>query len=228
LKPKVVLPLSQTSTLTTTCVLPKEVIFRMSVRLFVGNLPYDATEAELREFFSPVGTLSYVTFPMDRESGKPRGFAFVDFGDRAQADEAIRKFNGTPFKGRALAINEARARENRPPGGTPPPRYSTPRPLSTGFPRRTPPSEQSMLGSLPDELSPRNARRNRTFGPDAKPKRGRRDERWAKAEGAKKGPIPVRGGGRLYGGLEDEPYDQEDEADVSIFPRENDDEDQTV
>lgn len=198
----------------------------MSVRLFVGNLPYDATEAELRELFAPVGALSYVTFPMDRESGRPRGFAFVDFSDRAQADEAIRKFNGTSFKGRTIAINEARARENRPPGGSAPPRYSAPRPAGPSFPRR---SEQPMMGSLEEEMRQRNGKRNRAFGPDAKPKRGRRDDRWAKAEGAKKGPIPVRGGGRLYGGLDDDdPYEQDDDAEQDLFPLGEDEEDQST
>jgi len=197
----------------------------MSVRLFVGNLPYDATEAELRELFAPVGLLSYVTFPMDRESGKPRGFAFVDFSDRAQADEAIRRFNGTSFKGRTIAINEARARENRPLGGNQSPRYSTPRPSGPSFPRR---SEQPMMGALDEEMRPRNARRNRAFGPDAKPKRGRREDRWAKAEGGKKGPIPVRGGGRLYGGLDDDdPYDMDEDKEDDLLLQSEEEEDQS-
>ncbi len=86
----------------------------MPVRLFVGNLPYDATEAELREHFSAVGSLSYVYFPTDRESGRLRGFAFVEFHDQAHADEAIRLLNNQPFKSRPQAVNEARARENGP------------------------------------------------------------------------------------------------------------------
>jgi cold-inducible RNA-binding protein len=205
----------------------------MSVRLFVGNLPYDATEAELRELFAPVGQLSYVTFPIDRESGRPRGFAFVDFGDRNQADEAIKKFNGTSFKGRTLAINEARARENRPPSpGGPPRSFSSPRPMSprpsggTGFPRR--PEPQPMMGPLGEDGQ--RSRRNRSFGPDAKPKRARRDDRWAKAEGGKKGPIPVRGGGRLYGDLDDERYDpgSDEEEDLELFPKEEEEEDQAL
>src|SRR5215470_13515332 len=91
----------------------------MSVRLFVGNLPYDATEEEIRQHFSPVGNLSYVSIPLDRETGKKRGFAFVEFSDAQQAQEAIRQFNNQPFKGRPLAVNEARAREAgpRPAGG---------------------------------------------------------------------------------------------------------------
>src|SRR5215831_2615243 len=91
----------------------------MSVRLFVGNLPYDATEEEIRHHFSTVGNLSYVSIPLDRETGKKRGFAFVEFADEQQAQEAIRQFNNQPFKGRPLAVNEARAKEPgpRPMGG---------------------------------------------------------------------------------------------------------------
>src|SRR6266487_2911362 len=88
----------------------------MAVRLFVGNLPYNATEAALRELFSSVGPLSYIYLPADRETGKPRGFAFVEFSDRAQAEEAIRRFNNQLFMGRPLAVNEAREREDRPQG----------------------------------------------------------------------------------------------------------------
>src|SRR5215469_10511429 len=91
----------------------------MSVRLFVGNLPYDATEDEIRQHFSAVGNLSYVSIPLDRETGRKRGFAFVEFADAQQAQAAIQQFNNQPFKGRPLAVNEARAREAgpRPAGG---------------------------------------------------------------------------------------------------------------
>ena len=58
----------------------------MPVRLFVGNLPYDTTEPDLREFFAPVGPLSTVIIPVDRETGKRRGFAFVEFSDPAHAE----------------------------------------------------------------------------------------------------------------------------------------------
>ena len=80
----------------------------MSVRLFVGNLAFDVTEAELKEFVSAVAPPSQVRLPTDRETGKPRGFAFVDFDDRAQAEEAIRRFHQQMFKGRALAVRSAR------------------------------------------------------------------------------------------------------------------------
>ena len=114
----------------------------MPVRLFVGNLPYETTEAEIREHFSAVASPSYVYLPTDRESGRPRGFAFVEFDNQAQADEAIRRFNNQPFKGRPLAVNEARARENSPgprknTSAAPPPRTKGPdRPDSRRHARR--------------------------------------------------------------------------------------------
>lgn len=97
----------------------------MPVRLFVGNLPFDTTEADLREFFSSVAPLTHVHIAMDRETGRPRGFAFVEFATSEKADEAIQRFNNQPFKDRPLVINEARARDAtagpRPPSGPRPP-----------------------------------------------------------------------------------------------------------
>ena len=84
----------------------------MAVRLFVGNLPYDVTEAEVRTHFAAVGPLSFLALPMDRTTGKPRGFAFVEFRDQADAEEALRRFNNQEFKGRPLAVHEARARDD--------------------------------------------------------------------------------------------------------------------
>ena len=92
----------------------------MAVRLFVGNLSYTTTEADLRTYFGTVAPPSQVVLPVDRETGRPRGFAFVEFLDRAQAEQAIQKFNGQPFNGRPLAVSEARAREDRGPGGSAP------------------------------------------------------------------------------------------------------------
>jgi cold-inducible RNA-binding protein len=65
----------------------------MAVRLFVGNLPYDVTEAELRAHFAAIGPLSYLSLATDRDTGKPRGFAFVEFSARADAEDAIRRLN---------------------------------------------------------------------------------------------------------------------------------------
>ena len=87
----------------------------VSVRLFIGNLPYSATEPDLREHLSSVGAPAQIVLPTDRETGRPRGFAFVDYADREVAEEAIRRFNQQPFKGRPLAVSEARPREDRPP-----------------------------------------------------------------------------------------------------------------
>ena len=106
----------------------------VSVRLFIGNLPYSATEADLREHLSSVGAPAQVVLPTDRETGRPRGFAFVDYADRAVAEEAIRRFNQQPFKGRPLAVSEARPREDRPPGAPRPGGFggSGPRPGAPG------------------------------------------------------------------------------------------------
>ena len=62
----------------------------MGIRLYVGNLPFNVTEEELKEHFSTIGPLSHLSIPTDRETGKQRGFAFVEFKDRAQAKEKAR------------------------------------------------------------------------------------------------------------------------------------------
>jgi RNA recognition motif-containing protein len=106
----------------------------LAVRLFVGNLAYSTTEADLRTYFGAVAPPSQVVLPVDRETGRPRGFAFVEFIDRAHAEQAIKQFNGQPYNGRPLAVSEARAREDRGPGGPRPGGYSSgPRPAGGGF-----------------------------------------------------------------------------------------------
>ena len=158
----------------------------MAVRLFVGNLPYSATEAALREHFSAIGPLSYIYLPLDRETGKPRGFAFVEFNDRAQAEEAIRKFNNQLFMGRPLAVNEAREREDRPQGA--PSRPYTP------------------SRELPELPGSTERPAGRSFGPDAAPRRTFRKPggRGGKGERAPKQPIRERPGGRFFGEDADE------------------------
>ena len=99
----------------------------VSVRLFIGNLPYSATEADLRTLFSEVAEPAQVVLPTDRETGRPRGFAFVDFAERDHAEQVINRYNGHPFNGRPLAVSEARAREDRP-AGPRPGGYGAPRP----------------------------------------------------------------------------------------------------
>jgi len=190
----------------------------MAVRLFVGNLPYDATESEIRDHFSSVGNLSYVSIPLDRETGKKRGFAFVEFADATQAQEAIRQFNNQPFKGRPLAVNEARAREAgpRPPGGFRPSpggfrpspggfRPSTgPRP---GGPPMRGPSEFGDPAAGGEARGDRPSRKN--FGPDAKPARNR-SQRF-KPEGGKKS-FKEKFTGQIFG-AEDEDEGQDVEID---------------
>ena len=118
----------------------------MAVRLFIGNLPYDVTEAELRAHFAAVGPLASLALPTDRDTGRPRGFAFVEFRDRADAEEAIRHLNNQAFKGRPLAVSEARARDDRTPTG--PPRTAAPRPRDLGgHERRRPPALRPRRGA---------------------------------------------------------------------------------
>lgn len=180
----------------------------MSVRLFIGNLPYTATEAELRDHLSSVGEPAQIVLPTDRETGRPRGFAFVDYADRAVAEEAIRLFNQQPFKGRPLAVSEARPREDRPagprPGGFSGPRpapgggggFSGPRPGGFSGPR-----PGGFSGARPpDQTVPTS--RSRNFGPDAPPKNKRKPPRKDSDRGPK-GPIKERPVGRLYDADED-------------------------
>ena len=89
----------------------------MAVRLFVGNLPYEASEEEIRQHFSTVGNLSYVSIPIDRETGKKRGFAFVEMGVDAEGNAAISGLNGRDLDGRALNVNEAKPKTERASGG---------------------------------------------------------------------------------------------------------------
>jgi RNA recognition motif-containing protein len=89
----------------------------METKLFVGNLSWDVSESALQEAFSQHGPVSEVKVVMDRDTGKPRGFAFVTMGTKEAADAAIKAMNGAELQGRALTVNEARAREERPGGG---------------------------------------------------------------------------------------------------------------
>jgi len=84
--------------------------------LYVGNLPFSATEAEIRGLFEQHGKVDSVKIINDRETGKPRGFAFVDMST-SEAQAAIQKLNGFQMNGRPLRVNEARERAPRGPGG---------------------------------------------------------------------------------------------------------------
>jgi cold-inducible RNA-binding protein len=91
--------------------------------LYVGNLPHSTTEAELREFFQAHGDVQKVSIVTDRETGRSRGFAFVEMTDAGAADKAIAALNGTQLGGRALTINEAKPKTDRPGGGSGKPRF---------------------------------------------------------------------------------------------------------
>ena len=87
----------------------------MPTKLFVGGVPFRATEEEIRQFFSPAGEVVSVFIPMDRETQRPRGFAFVEMVDDESADKAIAMFNDADMGGRKIAVNKARPMEERAP-----------------------------------------------------------------------------------------------------------------
>ena len=189
------------------------------VRLFVGNLPYQATEDDLRTHFGQVGPPTQIVRPLDRETGRARGFAFVEYAERAVAEEAIRKFDGQLFMGRPLAVSEARAREDRGPGG--PPRsggYGGPRP-GGGFGGgggggyggpRPPGSYGSPSRSGHTEGGGAHQQRQHNFGPPAPPKDKKKP--FKKQEEKPRGPIPTKFSGRMYD------LDDSDDDSVDITP----------
>lgn len=180
------------------------------VRLFVGNLPYQATEDDLRTHFSQVGQPTQIVRPLDRETGRARGFAFVEYAERTVAEDAIKKFDGQLFMGRPLAVSEARAREDRGPGG--PPRsggYGAPRPGGFGgggggFSGGGGYAGGGGFGGPPRAGDGAGHQRQRDFGPPAPPKDKKKP--FQKKEDKPRGPIPTKFSGRMYDldGTEDE------------------------
>ena len=81
------------------------------IKLFVGNLPFSATDASVRALFAEHGTVEKLALITDRETGQPRGFGFVEMSD-ADASRAMQTLNGREFEGRALKVNEAKERES--------------------------------------------------------------------------------------------------------------------
>lgn len=84
----------------------------MARRLYVGNLSYNTNEADLRDLFSGCGTVSEAKVVMERDTGRPRGFGFVEMSTPAEATAAIESLNGREFQGRALTVNEAQERSS--------------------------------------------------------------------------------------------------------------------
>jgi RNA recognition motif-containing protein len=178
------------------------------VRLFIGNLPYTATDDDLRAYFAQVAEPTQVVRPLDRETGRARGFAFVEYTERSDAEEAIKRFDGQLFMGRPIAVSEARARE----AGGPPPRPGggyAPRAPGGGFAPRPgggegfsrPPSGGYRGGDAPPDVP---ASRARNFGPPAPPKKKGGKGGFVKKEDKPRGPIPTKHTGRMYALEEDE------------------------
>lgn len=89
----------------------------MSKKLYVGNLPFSATEADLRELFEAHGSIESINVITDRETGRPRGFAFVEMEDTESATKAMQALDGRDMGGRNLKVNEANERPPRGGGG---------------------------------------------------------------------------------------------------------------
>ncbi len=81
--------------------------------IYVGNLSFQATEEDIREVFAEYGTVSRVSLPIDRETGRKRGFAFVDLSSDAEEDASIEALDGAEWMGRDLKVNKAKPRESR-------------------------------------------------------------------------------------------------------------------
>ena len=94
----------------------------MSTKLYVGNLSYDTTEAQIRELFAQAGEISSISLITDRETGRPKGFGFVEMATEEASREAIKRLNGYSLDNRTLTVNEARPREDR--SGSKPGGYS--------------------------------------------------------------------------------------------------------
>jgi cold-inducible RNA-binding protein len=191
----------------------------LAVRLFVGNLSYATTEADLRSYFGTVAAPSQVVLPVDRETGRPRGFAFVEFQDRGHAEQAIQKFNGQVFNGRPLAVSEARAREDRGPGGG---GFGGPRP-GGGFGGPRPgggfggPRPGGGFGGPRFDPTAPQPPRSRNFGPDAKPSRGPGAKKTKKEAERPRGPIPTKFTGRSFTLDDDKDAGGEDIPDIDNF-----------
>jgi cold-inducible RNA-binding protein len=89
----------------------------MSTKLYVGNLAFQTTSQELQELFAQAGTVESAAVVEDRDTGRSRGFGFVEMSSKEEASSAIDQFNGKDLGGRALKVNEAKPRENRGGGG---------------------------------------------------------------------------------------------------------------
>jgi len=90
----------------------------MEAKLYVGNLPYTTVDGDLESLFSQAGTVKSAQVIKDRQSGRSKGFGFVEMSSTEEAENAITMFHGKDFSGRPLTVNLARPREDRPGGGS--------------------------------------------------------------------------------------------------------------
>ncbi len=88
------------------------------MKIYVGNMSFDSNETELRKAFEAHGQVSSVTIITDRDTGRPKGFGFVEMSNDTEAKAAIESLNGKDFMGRTLNVNEARPRNDAPRGGS--------------------------------------------------------------------------------------------------------------
>ena len=181
----------------------------MSVRLFIGNLPYSATEAELREHLSASAYPRPLSCPSTAKPAAREASRSWTTPIARVAEEAIQRFDQQPFKGRRLAVSEARPREERGPGGPRPGGFGGP-PRPGGFVgprpagprgRRRAPRPGGFGGPRPVDGGAASRARQRNFGPDAPPKHKRKPHMDRREQGPR--PIKERPVGRLYENDED-------------------------
>ncbi len=91
----------------------KEKFTDMAMKLYVGNLSFQTTSEDLQQLFAQAGTVESATVVEDRDTGRSRGFGFVEMASKEEGEKAIEQFNGTDMNGRNLTVNEARPREDR-------------------------------------------------------------------------------------------------------------------
>ena len=89
----------------------------MSMKLYVGNLSFQTSSEDLQQLFAQAGTVESASVVEDRDTGRSRGFGFVEMSSKEEGEAAIQQFNGKDLNGRSLTVNEARPREDRRPGG---------------------------------------------------------------------------------------------------------------